>query len=98
MACVKGLHTRTAALKFRSFSFLFFFVRIESRFTLNAFVFFSLYSLKRSIDALVKILSDFAVSTLAYFFIGYGIAYGVHFFSGAGALVERKRSTNPILT
>ena len=43
---------------------------------------------KNQVNALVKILSDFAVSTLAYFFIGYGIAYGVHFFSGAGALVE----------
>lgn len=43
---------------------------------------------KNQVNALVKILSDFAVSTLAYFFIGYGIAYGVHFFSGAATLVE----------
>lgn len=32
---------------------------------------------KNQVNALIKILSDFAVSTLAYFFIGYGIAYGV---------------------
>jgi Amt family ammonium transporter len=28
------------------------------------------------------------VSTLAYFFIGYGIAYGVHFFAGAATLTQ----------
>ncbi|HJW03536.1 MAG TPA: ammonium transporter [Azospira sp.] len=43
---------------------------------------------KNQVNALVKILSDFAVSTLAYFFIGYGIAYGVHFFHGAHTLME----------
>ncbi len=41
---------------------------------------------KNQINALVKILVDFSVSTLAYFFIGYGIAYGVHFFVGAETL------------
>ena len=44
---------------------------------------------KNQINALVKILCDFAVSTLAYFFIGYGIAYGVHFFAGAETLVQK---------
>ncbi len=44
---------------------------------------------KNQVNALVKILSDFAVSTLAYFFIGYGVAYGVHFFTGAETLVQR---------
>ncbi|QXL83788.1 ammonium transporter [Comamonas sp. NLF-1-9] len=43
---------------------------------------------KNQVNALVKILVDFAVSTLAYFFIGYGIAYRVHFFSGARVLAE----------
>ena len=33
---------------------------------------------KNQVNALVKILADFAVSTLAYFFIGYGVAYGAH--------------------
>lgn len=44
---------------------------------------------KNQVNALVKIISDFAVSTLAYFFIGYGIAYGTHFFVGAETLLER---------
>ncbi|MBS1198639.1 MAG: Ammonium transporter, partial [Proteobacteria bacterium] len=44
---------------------------------------------KNQVNALVKILSDFAVSTLAYFFIGYGVAYGVNFFTGAETLVQR---------
>ena len=41
---------------------------------------------KNQVNALVKILVDFSVSTIAYFFIGYSIAYGVHFFSSADAL------------
>jgi len=44
---------------------------------------------KNQVNALVKILCDFSMSTLAYFFIGYGIAYGVNFFSGAEALVAK---------
>lgn len=44
---------------------------------------------KNQVNALVKILVDFAVSTIAYFFIGYSIAYGVHFFSGAELLAEK---------
>ncbi|WP_313070505.1 ammonium transporter [Melaminivora sp.] len=43
---------------------------------------------KNQVNALVKILVDFSVSTLSYFFIGYGIAYGIHFFSGAPVLAE----------
>jgi Amt family ammonium transporter len=41
---------------------------------------------KNQVNALAKIMSDFAISTIAYFFVGYGIAYGVHFFSDAAAL------------
>ncbi|WP_341675926.1 ammonium transporter [Niveibacterium sp. SC-1] len=41
---------------------------------------------KNQVNALVKILTDFAMSTIAYFFIGYGVAYGVHFFVGADQL------------
>ena len=44
---------------------------------------------KNQVNALVKILTDFAVSTIAYFFIGYAIAYGVNFFSGAGELAQK---------
>jgi len=41
---------------------------------------------KNQVNALVKILVDFAVSTIAYFFVGYTVAYGVDFFSGASTL------------
>lgn len=41
---------------------------------------------KNQVNALSKILSDFAVSALAYFFVGYWVAYGVTFLSPATAL------------
>lgn len=41
---------------------------------------------KNQVNALVKILTDFAFSALAYFVIGYQIAYGNHFFVSAEAL------------
>ena len=44
---------------------------------------------KNQVNALVKILTDFAVSAIAYFFIGYGIAYGVHFFGPAAELAQK---------
>ncbi|HEU0220419.1 MAG TPA: ammonium transporter [Gallionella sp.] len=44
---------------------------------------------KNQVNALVKILADFAVSTLAYFFIGYSLAYGIHFFAGAEQLAQK---------
>jgi len=44
---------------------------------------------KNQVNALVKILVDFAVSTIAYFFVGYSIAYGVNFFSSAEVLAQK---------
>ncbi|MBI2224562.1 MAG: ammonium transporter [Betaproteobacteria bacterium] len=44
---------------------------------------------KSQVNALVKILCDFAVSTIAYFFIGYALAYGVNFMAGAAQLAEK---------
>ncbi|MBU6487915.1 MAG: ammonium transporter [Burkholderiales bacterium] len=44
---------------------------------------------KNQVNALVKILVDFAVSTIAYFFIGYAIAYGIQFFGNASTLAQR---------
>jgi Amt family ammonium transporter len=41
---------------------------------------------KNQVNALVKILVDFSISTIAYFFVGYTVAYGVSFFTGAEAL------------
>jgi Amt family ammonium transporter len=44
---------------------------------------------KNQVNALVKILVDFAVSTVAYFLVGYTVAYGVDFFAGAPTLAEK---------
>jgi Amt family ammonium transporter len=44
---------------------------------------------KNQVNALVKILSDFAASTVAYFFIGYAVAYGVSFLAGAETLAAK---------
>jgi ammonium transporter, Amt family len=44
---------------------------------------------KNQVNALVKILVDFAISTIAYFFIGYSIAYGINFFSSADVLAQK---------
>jgi len=44
---------------------------------------------KNQVNALVKIMVDFSISTIAYFFIGYSIAYGVSFFSGAEVLAAK---------
>ena len=46
---------------------------------------------KSQVNALVKILSDFSISTIAYFFVGYGIAYGVNFMGGAEQLAAHRR-------
>ncbi len=44
---------------------------------------------KNQVNALVKILVDFAISTIAYFFVGYWIAYGVNFFGSAEVMIEK---------
>ena len=44
---------------------------------------------KNQVNALVKILVDFAVSTIVYFFVGYTVAYGTSFFTGAEALAAK---------
>jgi Amt family ammonium transporter len=41
---------------------------------------------KNQVNALVKIMTDFGFSAVAYFFIGYWIAYGVTFFQDAETL------------
>ncbi|EOD78271.1 ammonium transporter [Grimontia sp. AD028] len=43
---------------------------------------------RNQVNALVKIMSDFGFSALAYFFIGYWVAYDVNFFSSASVLSE----------
>ncbi len=44
---------------------------------------------KNQVNALVKILVDFAVSTVVYFFVGYLVAYGTSFFADATALSQK---------
>jgi Amt family ammonium transporter len=44
---------------------------------------------KNQVNALVKILVDFSVSTIAYFVVGYGVAYGASFFVGAETLAQK---------
>jgi Amt family ammonium transporter len=44
---------------------------------------------KNQVNALVKILADFCISTIAYFFVGYSVAYGTSFFSSAEVLVAK---------
>ncbi|MEY4757882.1 MAG: hypothetical protein RJA34_2780 [Pseudomonadota bacterium] len=44
---------------------------------------------KNQVNALVKILVDFSVSTVVYFVVGYGVAYGTSFFVGAEQLAAK---------
>lgn len=41
---------------------------------------------KNQVNALIKIITDFCMSTVAYFFVGYAVAYGVDFFVNAKVL------------
>jgi Amt family ammonium transporter len=50
---------------------------------------------KNQVNALCKILVDFAISTVAYFFIGYTIAYGIAFFVNAEALNGAAKGFDP---
>jgi ammonium transporter, Amt family len=44
---------------------------------------------KNQVNALVKILVDFSMSTVVYFLVGYSVAYGTNFFMGAEQLAEK---------
>ena len=46
---------------------------------------------KNQVNALVKIMVDFAISTIIYFSIGYAVAYGIYFYQSAGTLVADKQ-------
>ncbi|MFA7495466.1 MAG: ammonium transporter [Acidithiobacillus sp.] len=54
----------------------------------GGFAFLELGTVRRrsQVNALVKILSDFGVSTIVYFFVGYHIAYGISFFGDVKTL------------
>ena len=42
---------------------------------------------KNQVNALGKILGDFCISTIAYYFIGYPLAYGINFFHSTDVLL-----------
>jgi ammonium transporter, Amt family len=44
---------------------------------------------KNQVNALVKILVDFSMSTVVYFIVGYSVAYGTSFFVGAEQLAQK---------
>ncbi len=44
---------------------------------------------KNQVNALVKILVDFSLSTVVYFLVGYGVAYGTSFLVGADQLIAK---------
>lgn len=44
---------------------------------------------KNQVNALIKILVDFSISTIAYFFVGYTVAYGTNFFASADVLAQK---------
>src|SRR5215470_5125236 len=50
---------------------------------------------KNQVNALCKILVDFAISTLCYFFVGFTIAYGISFFVTADALNGGAKGFDP---
>jgi len=43
---------------------------------------------KNQVNALVKILADFSMSTVAYFFVGYSVAYGTSFMVSGELLTQ----------
>jgi Amt family ammonium transporter len=57
----------------------------------SGFAFLELGTVRRKnqVNALVKILCDFSLSTMAYFFVGYTVAYGVDFFAGAEKIAAK---------
>jgi Amt family ammonium transporter len=49
---------------------------------------------KNQVNALVRVFSDFGFATLAYFFVGFTIAYGVSFFAPVSQLNVLKGGSN----
>jgi ammonium transporter, Amt family len=48
---------------------------------------------KNQVNALVKIFTDWSISTVAYFLIGFPIAYGISFWGNAGSLLNMINGT-----
>lgn len=43
---------------------------------------------KNQVNAFVKILADWSISTITYFLIGFPLAYGINFWTGADSLIN----------
>ncbi len=57
----------------------------------GGFAFLELGTVRRrsQVNALVKILSDFGISTIVYFFVGYHLAYGISFWGNVHSLTAQ---------
>jgi Amt family ammonium transporter len=49
---------------------------------------------KNQVNALVRVITDFGFSTVAYFFIGFTVAYGINFFAPVSELNSIGGATN----
>jgi len=49
---------------------------------------------KNQVNALVRVITDFGFSTIAYFFIGFAVAYGITFFTPVSELNNIGGNTN----
>ena len=43
---------------------------------------------KNQVNSLVRVITDFGFSTISYFFIGFAVAYGIHFFAPVSEITE----------
>jgi hypothetical protein len=53
---------------------------------------------KNQVNALCKILVDFSLSTVAYFFVGFGIAYGITSWPAPRPSAAAPRASRPRAT
>lgn len=49
---------------------------------------------KNQVNALVRVITDFGFSTIAYFFVGFTVAYGINFFAPVSELATLKDTPN----
>ncbi|HKI60400.1 MAG TPA: ammonium transporter [Mariprofundaceae bacterium] len=49
---------------------------------------------KNQVNALIRVITDFGFSTVAYFFIGFSVAYGINFFAPVSELNNIGGATN----
>jgi len=49
---------------------------------------------KNQVNALVRVITDFGFSTIAYFFVGFAVAYGITFFAPVSELNVMEETTN----